>query len=180
MRITCLNLSSQSLFISTIPRKPAALLANNPSFCHLLHLCAASVVTLQSVFQPRVVLSPSDTEADVDSGLHSIRTVQTRDAHTNGVSVGRELCQHTVCSAIFPRPFAWKPDVVEPCNGPFQFWHQRVQKKAGFAETSPPAPPQSPQRGAPTEAGAPLPGGSGAARVDTRYPATGAGCAARR
>lgn len=124
---------------------------------------------------------PCDMEADVGSGLHSIRTVQT-EPRTRTAFPWEENYVSTLFAPLYSHGLLLgRPKQARRDRAGSIFGAKGGKKKAGFADASLPAqpsrptPPPSPQRGAPVGGGrSPLPGGSGAARVDTRCPATGA------
>lgn len=146
MRITCLNLSSQSLFISTVPTKPTALLANNPLFCHLLHVCAASPVTLHSVFQPCIVLSPVTWRRMWVQVYTPLGPCKQSRAHEPRFRGKRTMSAHCLLRSI-PTAFCLedpnKPDAIEPVP----FLVPKGAKKRRVLQTHPfppsrPAPPR--------------------------------------
>lgn len=171
MRITCLNLSSQSLFISTVPTKPTALLANNPLFCHLLHVCAASLVTLHSVFQPCIVLSPVTWRRMWVQVYTPLGPCKQSRAHEPRFRGKRTMSAHCLLSSI-PTAFCLedpnKPDAIEPVP----FLVPKGAKKGRVLQTHPfpPSRPAPPRR-RPLSAGPPWEAGALPCRAEAEPPA---------
>lgn len=103
---------------------------------------------------------PCDMEADVGSGLHSIRTVQT-EPHTRTAFPWEENYVSTLFAPLYSHGLLLgRPKQARRDRAGSIFGAKGGKKKADFADTSLPAqpsrptPPPSPQRGAPWEAAA--------------------------